>query len=98
MAFTEIFRKFNYYAEPEGHDPLNKVVGVAKYGAYTGLFLGGFDIMLVSKTTTLYDSVRCLGFYMVPLMGMGAAFASTTYIATNLRGKDDPWNYVIGGK
>lgn len=91
------FDKFDYYAKPEGQDPLNKIVGVSKYCAFTGILIGTNDIIAISKTKTFYDSARCLGFWVVPLTGMGCAFASTTYIATNLRGKDDPWNYVIGG-
>ncbi|XP_051159274.1 NADH dehydrogenase [ubiquinone] 1 alpha subcomplex subunit 11 [Leptopilina boulardi] len=96
MSLRYFFDKFDYYAKPEGQDPLNKIVGVSKYCAFTGILIGTNDIIAISKTKTFYDSARCLGFWVVPLTGMGCAFASTTYIATNLRGKDDPWNYVIG--
>lgn len=96
MSLKHLFAKFDYYAQPEGHDPLNKLMGISKYAVATGTFIGMTDILMKSKTTTLYDSSRCLGFWIIPLTGMGCAFASTTYMATNLRGKDDPFNYVIG--
>ena len=97
MSVYEFFGRFNYYAKPEGVAPLDKVVGASKWGLLTGLAFGTHDVCLYSKTTTIADTMRCYGYWMVPMAGMGAAFAATTFIATNLRGKDDQINYLLGG-
>lgn len=97
MSLLEYFQRFDYYAKPEGHAPVDKLVGASKFGLLTGFTFGVHDVFLYSKTRTVMDTMRCFGYWMVPMGGMGAAFASTTYIATNLRGKDDPLNYVLGG-
>ncbi|XP_015590712.1 uncharacterized protein LOC107265610 isoform X2 [Cephus cinctus] len=33
--------------------------------------------------------------YIVPAVGFTAAYTATIYMATNLRGKDDCWNYTF---
>ena len=98
MSVQEFSKRFNYYAKPEGHAPLEKIIGCAKYGVVAGIGIGIHDVFMYSKTERMIDSLRCFGYWVLPLTGMATAFASTTYLATNLRGKDDQLNYVLGGK
>lgn len=91
------FSKFDYYAKPEGQDPVNKLMGLAKYGIATGLYCTLVDWTMYSHCTTTLQVLNTAGYWVVPCVGMCAAFSSVTYAATTLRKKDDIWNYVFGG-
>lgn len=92
-----LLKNFQYYDKPEGQDPINKLLGVSKYGLMTGSSIAIFDGIFYSSCKTTLQALNTWGFWTVPLTSMGLAFASVTYISTNVRGKDDLTNYMLGG-
>ena len=95
--YLSFFRKFPHYDKPEGIAPLDKVVFITGYGLLTGLVIGSLDVLIVSKTYTIPDTLRCYAYWMIPQGGMSATFAAMTFISSNWKEKDDTFNYLIGG-
>ncbi|XP_057324283.1 uncharacterized protein LOC130666952 [Microplitis mediator] len=85
-----------YYDQPEGKDPVGKLWGINKYAIASALFFGTTDAVVLSQAKNIAETANILGYYFVPFMGLASAFAGVTYIATDLRGKDDKWNYAAG--
>lgn len=84
---------WRYSNAPEGEKPFEKVMGLSKYGLLAGLGVGAYDAILFSQTYTFWRSVNCIAYWVVPFTSMCATFASVTYTAAKLRGKDDYVNY-----
>ena len=89
--------KPKYYDAPEGKEPIDKIVALSKPTFLGALVTGIADCVWITETKTPLQSANCLAFWLVPALGMSATFASVTYVATNIRGKDDHLNYAIGG-
>lgn len=92
-----MLEEFQYYAKPEGQDPVNKLMGLAKYGIINGTFISVIDACLYSKCQNTPQFLNTFGYWVVPMTGICLAFSAITYISTSIRGKDDKWNYVFGG-
>ncbi|EFN89138.1 uncharacterized protein LOC105186784 [Harpegnathos saltator] len=86
---------WRYSSAPEGQKPFEKVIGLSKYGLVTGFGVGVYDCILFSQTSTFWNSVNVLSYWMLPFTAMCATFASVAYTTTKLRGKDGYANYVI---
>ncbi|XP_063971974.1 uncharacterized protein LOC135159826 [Diachasmimorpha longicaudata] len=86
----------NYYDAPEGKNPWEKLWGINKYAILTSICATVGDALLISQARNLMETMNVFGFYLLPTVGLASTFASVTYIATNLRGKDDKLNYAIG--
>lgn len=84
---------WRYSNAPEGEKPLEKVIGLSKYGFLTGLGVGTYDCILLSQAYTFWHSVNCLSYWVLPFTAMCATFASVAYTTTKLRGKDGYANY-----
>ncbi|KAG8042032.1 hypothetical protein G9C98_000023 [Cotesia typhae] len=85
-----------YYDKPEGTDPVGKLWGINKYAIASGIFFGLGDSLIYTQTKNVLETINCFGYYIVPFVGLASAFACGTYISTDLRKKDDRWNYVVG--
>lgn len=100
---TYLLENYDYYAKPEGQDPMGKIIGLGTHGLVTGLFIGITDATLKSHVIAVHKPVHipsflnCMGYWMVPLTGMCVAYSTVTYIATNVRNKRDHFNLILGG-
>lgn len=59
-------------------------------------FLGLTDVVMYSHPKGYLPTISRFMWWIGPAVGMASAFTTGTYIATNLRGKDDKWNYAVG--
>lgn len=89
--------KANYYENPEGTDAFGKICATNKYAILTGFAWGTVDVLMVTKPKGYLPIMARYAYNVGPMMGMASAFTLGTFAATNLRKKDDRWNYVIGG-
>lgn len=61
------------------------------------MFAGVQDILLVSHPKGYAQTAGRFLYYTVPFSAMAATFVATSCAANSLRGKNDYWNYIIGG-
>uniref|UniRef100_G3CJT7 NADH dehydrogenase [ubiquinone] 1 alpha subcomplex subunit 11 n=1 Tax=Dipetalogaster maximus TaxID=72496 RepID=G3CJT7_DIPMA len=90
-------RGYHYYDTPEGQDCDKKLWYVTKNSAMYGMFASAIDILMYSHPKGYLPTLGRFAYITFPFMGMGAAFVVTTCMATNMRKKDDVWNYFLGG-
>lgn len=62
-----------------------------------GLATATYDVVLYSKPKGIPNIIGRYAFHTGPMMGIATAFTTVTYAATKFRGKDDAFNYVLGG-
>lgn len=85
-----------YYDKPEGKDPIGKVWGLNKYAIALAVGWTAVDSFYITQAITPLHVAQNFGYYLFPLTGLATTFSCVTYISTNLRGKDDRLNYVMG--
>lgn len=88
---------YNYYDTPEGQDIYLKTFALSKYAAVAGLGIATYDVLMYSHPQGIVNTAGRYLYITGPLIGMAAAFAATTNIAQNIRGKNDKLNYFLGG-
>ncbi|CAD7076825.1 unnamed protein product [Hermetia illucens] len=86
-----------YYDQPEGKDLSGKMIATNKAALTGGLIWSIYDVVLFSKPQGYLPTIGRIASITGPFMGIATAFTLGTYTATNVRGKDDTINYVIGG-
>lgn len=90
-----------YYDKPDGEDLVGKLIATTRPAFIIGSGYGLIDIVLNSKNAkNMRGFQACAGRYLYftgPAVGMAYTFTFATYAAVRARGKDDIWNYVIGG-
>ncbi|XP_017868826.1 PREDICTED: NADH dehydrogenase [ubiquinone] 1 alpha subcomplex subunit 11 [Drosophila arizonae] len=86
-----------YYDYPDGEDAFGKIVATNRYAIAAGLAWSTFDVLTLTKPQGYIPTLGRFAYNTGPLMGMATAFTVTTLAATNIRGKDDKLNYLIGG-
>ncbi|CAA9994530.1 unnamed protein product [Nesidiocoris tenuis] len=94
MVFGENYR---YYDTPEGDDCLDKLMFVSKYAACYGVLFSSVDVLLYSHPIGYGPTLARYAYITLPLIGTAAAWTATVCAATNMRGKDDHFNYAWGG-
>lgn len=87
---------YKYYDTPEGQDAFKKLGVTMKYAGAFGLAYSTLDVLTLSHPKGYGNVIGRYAYFTFPMLGMAAAFTTTTYIATNARGKDDKLNYVFG--
>jgi ABC-type branched-subunit amino acid transport system permease subunit len=92
---THFLNNWKYSNAPEGERPLEKVIGLTKFGMGGSIMMGAYDCILLSQTPTFWTTVNCMSYWMVPITTMCATFASVAYASTKLRQKDDYCNYAL---
>jgi len=95
MLITYFWNNWRYSNAPEGQQPFEKVVGLSKFGFVGSFGVGVYDAILISQTTGFWQTMNCLGYWVVPITAMCATFASVAYTTTKIRGKDDYANYIL---
>ncbi|KAF4520632.1 hypothetical protein B566_EDAN007499 [Ephemera danica] len=88
---------YSYYDSPEGQDCFPKLIYITKYSALAGLGVSTMDVLMFSHPQGYFNTISRFAHFTVPFVGMAAAFAATTCMATSLRHKDDKLNYFLGG-
>jgi len=91
------FLKSQYYDQPDGNDAFGKIVATNKFAVAGGLAWGTIDVLMLTKTQGYIPTLARFAYNIGPFMGMASAFTLATYVSTNVRGKDDKLNYLIGG-
>lgn len=81
--------KTGYYDKPEGEDMFGKMVATNAYAATAGVAWSTIDVLMLSHPKGYLPTMARFAYNIGPLMGMATAFTLTTYMATNIRGKDD---------
>ncbi|XP_032672065.1 uncharacterized protein LOC116844535 [Odontomachus brunneus] len=94
LLIENYWNTWRYSNAPEGEKPIEKVLGLSKYGLLTGLGVGAYDCIHLSQAYTFWNSVNCLCYWTLPFTAMCATFASVAYTTTKLRGKDGYINYI----
>lgn len=89
--------RYHYYDTPEGQDCDKKLWNVLENCALYGLMGSTVDVIMYSHPKGYLPTLGRYAYITLPFMGMGASFVITTCMATNLRKKDDVWNYFLGG-
>lgn len=96
--FTDMsLLRARYYDHPDGEDAFGKIVATNKYALSAGLAWSMFDVLTLTKPQGYGPTLGRFAYNTGPLMGMATAFTLTTLTATNVRGKDDKFNYFLGG-
>lgn len=91
-------KDYDYLFENPPNKPcIENVFYWAYKGCVLGAGLGGLNTLLIYKPPTYALAAQRVAFYTLPITGMGATVGATACILTNLRKKDDHFNYLIGG-
>lgn len=88
---------YQYYDTPDGEDCLKKVIYMNKLGVLFGGFYSTLDVISFSKPVGVGNIALRYATITLPLMAIGSTFAAVTCLSTNIRKKDDFWNYFWGG-
>lgn len=86
----------HYYDHPEGEDLLGKLVYTSKISGAAGWIWGLLKVLNENPVTFRERMFLCVKPSSAGI-GMAIAFTATTFLATNLRKKDDELNYILGG-
>jgi len=86
--------RWDYFKHPEGQDIVGKLLGAGKWAIFASYLGTSWDAVGVTRCMTFAEVLNCAAFYFIPICGATTAFVTTTYALTNLRGKDDPLNYM----
>lgn len=89
--------KYQYYDTPDGQDVALKTFVLSKYGVATGFIVGTMDVLMYSHPKGIFNTAARYMYFTGPLVGMSTAFVVTSSVAQKLRGKDDIFNYFLGG-
>ncbi|XP_067134402.1 NADH dehydrogenase [ubiquinone] 1 alpha subcomplex subunit 11 [Centruroides vittatus] len=91
-------RTYDYLFEnPQEKPCIENVFYWTLKGSIIGVTLGGLNTLLIYKPPTYALAAQRIAFYGFPFAGMGATIGATACILSNLRKKDDHYNYFIGG-
>lgn len=88
--------KMSYYKYPDGTNCGYKTIALTKISGTVGFGLASFHVCH-SPMSSFFDMVKEFPRFMVPPMLGGAAMGGVACYLAQIRGKDDKWNYGIGG-
>ncbi|XP_017792661.1 PREDICTED: uncharacterized protein LOC108574563 [Habropoda laboriosa] len=86
----------NFFKAPDGEKPFQKIYTSFKVTSGVGILLGLTRSCLTDANMYNHITVGRVIHTTFPIVGFGFLFASGTFIAGNLRKKDDDWNHIIG--
>lgn len=98
MIISWYLSQFDYFQHPEGKDVVGKLIGANKWAMLGGYVVTTIDAAGLTRCMNIPEVLNCAAYWFVPLCGATTAFVSVNYALTNLRGKDDPWNYMIASE
>lgn len=88
-------KKYVYNSKTEGKEPFQKLIGLGKYASLGTMVSVGYKV-LASEQMSVLRATFLTGKYFAFWFGASATFTTTVLCLTNLRKKDDPWNYYLG--
>lgn len=88
---------YSYYDTPDGVDCLKKTWYCGKTGLLVGLLVGTSDVAIYRPNIPTMQWIARWGRITGIFPAVGVTFAVTTCTANKMRGKDDVYNYAIGG-
>lgn len=89
--------RYHYFDTPGGEDLAKKIWSIAPYATVGFGLVGLQDVLMIRKPPTLAGGVARMIFWMGPPIGVVTALCTGTYIACNIRKKDDELSHAIGG-
>lgn len=94
--FGEYLRQFKYDHTKEGKEPFQKLVGLGKYAYIGAATTASYDLCVARPTPHRYEGFIRGGKHFLVWIGASSAFTLAVLFLTNMRKKDDPWNYFYG--
>lgn len=88
---------YGYFKHPDGEDLVGKMLYCNRITGAMGLGVAFLDVQLYNKPKSYLGALGRIAYWTGPALGMSTAFVAVAYIATNIRKKDDSWNYALGG-
>lgn len=79
----------SYYDHPEGEDLLGKIVALNRTVVPPVMTWGVVDALMFTCQPTTPQGIGRVLYFMWPAAACCTVFATTSYFATKLRGKDD---------
>lgn len=80
-----------------GEDVFKKLWVSAKIAGGAGLMISTGDVMLYSHPKGYLQTMGRYIYITGPFIATAAAFTTTANVLASARGKDDRWNYFLGG-
>ncbi|CAG0885366.1 unnamed protein product [Darwinula stevensoni] len=89
--------KYDYYDTPDGHDLMEKLKFCSRYSFAAGATAGMYNALMYARPKTRFEGLLAFTRGFIPFAAIGPLYASTVYVSTNMREKDDQWNHFFGG-
>ncbi|CAL4129700.1 unnamed protein product [Meganyctiphanes norvegica] len=86
-----------YSDAPDGEQCFQKMLICGKNAGLVGVIASTYDLLMVTKPQGYVPAIGCYIRGTIPLAAAGLTFATVSCMATNLRHKDDKFNYFLGG-
>merc|ERR1711970_1115982 len=93
----QIYIKMGYTDHPDGEQCFHKMLVCGKNAGLVGVVASTYDLLMISKPQGYVPAIGCYIRGTVPLAAAGVTFAVISCMATNLRHKNDYYNYLWGG-
>merc|ERR1711970_653325 len=93
----QIYIKMGYTDHPDGEQCFHKMLICGKNAGLLGVVISTTDLLMISKPQGYVPAIGCYNRGVVPLAAAGITFATVSCMSTNLRHKDDYYNYLFGG-
>ncbi|XP_046831183.1 uncharacterized protein LOC124429655 [Vespa crabro] len=94
--FEYSLKKYNYNSQTEGKEPFQKLIGLGKYAHLGAAFTSAYEICMIRRPPNLRMGLIQGGKHFLVWLGASATFTTAVLCLTNIRKKDDPWNYFFG--
>ncbi|XP_015189999.1 PREDICTED: NADH dehydrogenase [ubiquinone] 1 alpha subcomplex subunit 11 [Polistes dominula] len=94
--FGEFLRQFKYDHTTEGKEPFQKLLALGKYGYIGAVVSASYDLCVARPTPNRIEGFIRGGKHFLVWIGATSAFTLAVLALTNIRKKDDPWNYFYG--
>jgi NADH dehydrogenase (ubiquinone) 1 alpha subcomplex subunit 11 len=85
----EFIKNSKYYNKPEGQDYVGKMVATNKWTVGLTLPLATADVLMYSHPKGTLAIMARYFQYFAPALGLASFFTTGTYLACQIRGKDD---------
>lgn len=98
MLISYYLYRFDYFSHPEGKDVIGKLLGANKWAMLASYVGATIDAAGFTRCMNIPEVLNCASFWFLPLCGATTAFVSCNYALTNIREKDDPFNYMLSSE
>ncbi|KAL2745877.1 NADH dehydrogenase ubiquinone 1 alpha subcomplex subunit 11 [Vespula maculifrons] len=89
-------KRYNYNHRTEGKEPFQKLIGLGKYAYVGACVTAAYDCSVVRQPHNFRMAFVQGGKHFLVWLGASATFTTAVLCLTNIRKKDDPWNYFFG--